>query len=129
MALLLAILVIALMGTATLLLSAALVLRIDAARRAQERVTGRALTDAAIAQTLSEFQSDRFFRGVDERDLGGGTISSRVVVRGAGRATILAASTYGRTRAYVRAEIAYPPAAPTLRVVSWQRLDPPDPDP
>lgn len=78
----------------------------------------RALTDAALAATLSGLSEDPSVRRVPRRPLGDGFLQSEVRGAGPGVVEVLATGETGRSRSTVRALVSLGPSGP--RVVTWE---------
>lgn len=77
----------------------------------------RALTDAALAETLSRLSADPSVQRVPRRPLGDGFLRSEVRSAGPGVVEVLATGEAGRRRSTVRALVSLEPSGP--RVVTW----------
>jgi hypothetical protein len=78
----------------------------------------RALTDAALAVTLSRLSADPVVRGVPRQRLDFGFFESAVRAVGPGAVEVLATGEAGGRRSTVKARVALEPAGP--RVVGWE---------
>jgi len=119
-ALLLALVVILLVSIALALLAAGLQIRMRLVRQEELTLQLLALSDAAVAETLSSLTYDPYFDGVEEQSFGGGRIASTVKFLGPGRFEVLASATYAGRERVVRAEVVRDPAG--TRVVAWSRV-------
>jgi hypothetical protein len=75
-----------------------------------------ALSDAAMAETLAELDSDPGFLGIEERQFGAGRVSSSVSATPFGLRLVTAVGEYQGWRSVVRAEIAIDPVARVIKV-------------
>ena len=77
----------------------------------------RALSDAALADTLARLSSDPAFRGVPRRPLADGFLKSEVRPRGEGVVEVFATAEAAGVRSTAWAVVALEPTGP--RVVEW----------
>jgi hypothetical protein len=119
-ALLMALVVTLLVSIALALLAAGLQLRMRLVRQEEQTLQLLALSDAAVAETLSSLTYDPYFDGVEEQSFGGGRIASTVTFLGPGRFEVVATATYARRERVVRAEVSRTPEG--ARVVRWERV-------
>lgn len=118
-ALVTALLAVFLLSVALALVGASLQLRMRLVQDEARDLRLRALSDAALAETLARLAESAYFDGVEERPFGGGAIRSEVRFLAPGRFEVVATAAYSWEERAVRAEVLrYPGRA---RVVRWER--------
>ena len=83
----------------------------------ERNVTISALADAAMAETLAHISDEKFFRGIEDRTFGQGSISSTVTIKGSGYRKVIATGAYKLWAASIDAIIDV--RGPQPIVVSW----------
>ena len=107
-----------LMVTLSVLLTTSVVnLRTNAFRNEERRVLATALADAALAETLASLDEDPFFRGVTERTLGIGRISSSVVGGGKNVRKVTASGWVAEFEVQIDADVKV--KSSRARIVRW----------
>ncbi|HEX7185780.1 MAG TPA: hypothetical protein VF756_28405 [Thermoanaerobaculia bacterium] len=119
-ALLAAVFTIFLLSIALAILASSLHLHMRLVREEERNLRLRALSDAALAETLYNLRYDSYFDGVEERPFGGGAIRSYVTFVAPGRFHVLATATYARRQRTVEAEVFRTPTE--ISVVRWRRV-------
>lgn len=119
-ALLTAVFTVFLLSIALALLSSSLHLHMRLVQEEDRNLHLRALSDAALAETLYNLRYDAYFDGVAERSFGGGAIRSDVTFVAPGRFQVLATATYAGRQRTVEAEVLRTPTA--VSVVRWRRV-------
>ncbi len=108
-----------LLSVALALVGASLQLRMRLVQDEARDLRLRALSDAALAETLARLAESAYFDGVEERPFGGGAIRSEVRFLAPGRFEVVATAAYSWEERTVRAEVLrYPGHA---RVARWER--------
>lgn len=120
-AVLLSLVVLLLVSIALALLAVSLRLEMWSATRNASRIRLTALSDAALAMTLARLAANRgVYGGLEEEELDGGSMSSRVRRLGRGRMQIVVTVRYrGRMRV---SEAVAQRTGTTLEVLRWRRL-------
>jgi hypothetical protein len=118
-ALLVALVVLLLVSISLALLAAALQIRMRLVRQESQTLKLLALSDAALAETLSSLTYDAGYEGLAEQSFGGGRITSTVRPLGTNRYEVLATARYAGKERTVDAEVVRAPDG--ARVVRWER--------
>lgn len=120
-ALLTAVFTIFLLSIALALLAASLHLHMRLVQEEDRNLHLRALSDAALAETLYNLRYDAHFDGVAERPFGGGAIRSYVTfVAQPSHFRVRATATYAGRQRTVEAEVFRTPTE--ISVVRWRRV-------
>ncbi len=83
----------------------------------ERNVTISALADAAMAETLANLSKEKYFKGVVERDFGGGSISSTVTIEKNDHRRVVAVGKFKRWTASIDAKVSVQTTQPF--VVKW----------
>lgn len=118
-ALFMALLVIFLLSIALALVAASLEIRLRQVRREETTLTLLALSDAALAEAVSDVAYDPTFAGVPAHRFGGGTISSRAQSVTPDVFQVVAMASYAGRRRAVHALVQRTPGG--ARVTYWER--------
>lgn len=108
-----------LLSVALALVGASLQLRMRLVQDEARDLRLRALSDAALAETLARLAESAYFDGVEEHPFGGGAIRSEVRFLAPGRFEVVATASYSWEERTVRAEVLRHPGQ--ARVVRWER--------
>ena len=117
-ALLIAVFVLFMLGISLALMALSVQLGLGEQRREIRRVRLDLLVDAVAAETLGRLAQNRIYSGVAKKEIGHGTVSSRVEASGRDL-SIEASAELGALRGTALIEARW--TASGLRVTSWQR--------
>jgi hypothetical protein len=122
-ALIFAIVALAIVAFMVAIVAASIQPRITTHTHLERTVRLTALVDAAMATTLAELAVDRFDRGVEDREMGEGVISSVVTRVGLYEVEVVA---LGRARGWRSTVIARVSVEHRPRVLRWRRFQSPE---